>query len=59
VKPTSVKGQVSGDFFDNTHFTVDWDQRRAVCPGGQSSVQWRNDRRQRRTPYTRLPFALP
>ncbi|MFD0419235.1 IS1182 family transposase [Streptomyces sp. NPDC127108] len=57
VKATSVKGQVSGDFFDNTHFTVDWDQRQAVCPGGQSSVSWREAQSHRDTPVTRVRFA--
>lgn len=41
VKFTTVRGQATGDIFDNTRFTIDWDQRQAVCPGGQTSVQWR------------------
>ncbi|MDX2854632.1 hypothetical protein PV342_40795, partial [Streptomyces sp. PA03-3a] len=26
--------QATGDFFDSTRFTIDWDQRQAVCPSG-------------------------
>ncbi|WP_370424183.1 hypothetical protein AB8O64_36075 (plasmid) [Streptomyces sp. QH1-20] len=36
----TVEGQATGDIFDNTRFTIDWDQRQAVCPGGQTSVVW-------------------
>ncbi|MFJ9871348.1 IS1182 family transposase [Streptomyces sp. NPDC101165] len=57
VKASTVKGQSSGDVFDNTRFTVDWDQRRAVCPGGQTSVQWREARSQEGTAITRVRFA--
>ncbi|MCY0924530.1 transposase, partial [Streptomyces sp. H27-G5] len=49
--------QTTGDFFDSTRFTVDWDQRRALCPGGQTSVQWREARSHRGTPVTRVRFA--
>nr|WP_242331293.1 transposase [Streptomyces formicae] len=47
----------TGDFFDSTLFTVDWDQRRAVCPGGHTSVQWRGAQSHRVTPVTRVRFA--
>ncbi|PNG16265.1 IS1182 family transposase [Streptomyces cahuitamycinicus] len=57
VKSTTVKGQASGDIFDNTRFTIDWDQRRAVCPGGQTNVVWREDQSHRGTPVTRVRFA--
>lgn len=57
VKSTTVKGQASGDIFDNTRFTIDWDQRRAVCPGGQTNVVWREDHSHRGTPVTRVRFA--
>ncbi|MBB4892920.1 hypothetical protein FHS39_001931 [Streptomyces olivoverticillatus] len=36
VKATTVKGQATADVFDNTRFTIDWDQRQALCPGGQT-----------------------
>ena len=49
--------QVTGGFFDNTHFAVDWDQRQAVCPGGHTSVQWRDAQSHRGTPVTRVRFA--
>ncbi|MGW5696568.1 hypothetical protein ACWEWX_38475 [Streptomyces asiaticus] len=46
--------QATGDFFDSTRFTIDWDQRRAVCPGGHTSVQWRDAQSHRGTPVTRV-----
>ncbi|WP_440074313.1 IS1182 family transposase [Streptosporangium sp. OZ121] len=49
--------QASGDFFDSTRFTIDWDQRQATCPGGQASVQWREAQSHRGTPVTRVRFA--
>ncbi len=49
--------QATGDFFDSTRFTIDWDQRRAVCPGGHTSVQWRDAQSHRGTPVTRVRFA--
>ncbi|WP_435813373.1 IS1182 family transposase [Streptomyces rochei] len=57
VQATTVKGQASGNVFDNTRFTVDWDQQRAVCPGGHTSVQWREARSQEGTAVTRVRFA--
>ena len=57
VKSTSVTGQVTGEFFDNTHFAVDWDEQQAVCPGGPSSVHWRAAQSHRGTPVTRIRFA--
>ncbi|GKQ37116.1 IS1182 family transposase [Streptomyces sp. A012304] len=57
VQASTVRGQASGDVFDNTRFTVDWDQRRVVCPGGQTSVQWREARSQEGTAVTRVRFA--
>jgi transposase len=49
--------QKTGDFFDSTHFAVDWDQRQAVCPGGHTSVQWRDAQSQHGTSVTRVRFA--
>ncbi|MBP8534114.1 IS1182 family transposase [Streptomyces sp. MK37H] len=57
VKSTTVRGQATGDIFDNTRFTIDWDQRQAVCPGGQTSVQWREAHSQFDAPVTRVRFA--
>ncbi|MDT0543147.1 MULTISPECIES: transposase [Streptomyces] len=57
VKATTVKGQATGDVFDNTRFPVDWDQRRALCPGGQTGVEWREGRSQAGTAVTRVRFA--
>ncbi|WP_326805528.1 IS1182 family transposase [Streptomyces sp. NBC_01788] len=57
VKPTTVKGQATGNVFNNTRFTIDWDQRKAVCPGGQTSVQWREAQSQWEAPVTRVRFA--
>ncbi|MFB7957502.1 IS1182 family transposase [Streptomyces sp. NPDC056045] len=57
VQSTTVKGQATGDIFDNTYFAIDWDQRRAVCPGGQTSVVWREAQSQFDAPVTRVRFA--
>ncbi|MEV0424854.1 IS1182 family transposase [Streptosporangium canum] len=57
VKSTTVRGQATGDIFDNTRFTIDWDQRQAVCPGGQTSVQWRAAHSQFDAPVIRVRFA--
>ncbi|TGZ16017.1 hypothetical protein DV517_09900 [Streptomyces sp. S816] len=57
VAATSVKTQLTGQFFDNTHFTVDWEQGQAACPGGHTSVQWRRGRSQHDATVTRVRFA--
>ncbi|MER5897403.1 transposase [Streptomyces sp. NPDC001876] len=57
VKPTTVRGQATGDIFDNTRFAVDWDQRQAVCPGGQTSVVWQEALSQFDAPVTRVRFG--
>ncbi|MGW0673590.1 IS1182 family transposase [Streptomyces sp. NPDC002746] len=57
VKSTTVKGQATGDIFDNTRFIIDWDQRRAVCPAGQTNVVWREDQSQWGAAVTRIRFA--
>ncbi|WP_369175063.1 IS1182 family transposase [Streptomyces sp. R28] len=57
VKSTTVKAQATGDIFGNTRFTIDWDQRQAVCPGGRTSVVWREARSQFDAPVTRVRFA--
>jgi IS5 family transposase len=57
VGKNTVRQQASGGFFDSTHFTIDWDQRQAVCPGGHTSVQWRDAQSHRGTPVTRVRFA--
>jgi transposase len=57
VQSNTVKGQATGDIFDNTRFTIDWDQRQAVCPGGQTSVVWREAQSQFDAPVTRVRFA--
>ncbi|MBB4964041.1 transposase [Saccharothrix violaceirubra] len=49
--------QATGGFFDNTRFTVDWERRRAVCPGGHAGVQWRDAQSHCGTPVTRVRFA--
>ncbi|KOG56908.1 transposase [Streptomyces griseoflavus] len=50
--------QVHGAFFDNTHFTIDWERHSAICPGGRISVGWRADQSHRGTPVTRIRFAV-
>ncbi|MDF6042239.1 IS1182 family transposase [Streptomyces sp. JH14] len=50
--------QVSGNFFDNTRFTIDWDEHTATCPGGRTSVEWRAAQSHRGTPVTRIRFAV-
>ncbi|MEU3283381.1 transposase, partial [Streptomyces antibioticus] len=57
VGKNTVRRQATGAFFDSTRFTVDWDQRQAVCPGGHTGVQWRDARSHRGTPVTRVRFA--
>lgn len=57
VAATNVRQQVSGDFFDNTRFTIDWDQHTASCPGNKVSVSWRAAQSHRGTPVTRVRFA--
>jgi len=38
---TKVSWQATAaDGFDLSHFTVDWEQQQATCPGGQTSRQW-------------------
>ncbi|MER7844197.1 IS1182 family transposase [Kitasatospora sp. NPDC096077] len=49
--------QAAGDVFDSTRFTIDRGQRQAVCPGGHTSVQWRDAQSHRGTPVTRVRFA--
>ncbi|MCX4821256.1 IS1182 family transposase [Streptomyces sp. NBC_01142] len=48
--------QAAGDFFDNTRFTIDWDQHTVTCPGGKQSTVWRATTSHRGTPVTRVKF---
>lgn len=57
VGKNTIRQQATGDFFDSTRFTIDWEQRQAVCPGGHTSVQWRDAQSHRGTPVTRVRFA--
>ncbi|MFI1729465.1 IS1182 family transposase [Streptomyces acidicola] len=57
VGKNTIRQQTAGRVFDSTHFTVDWDQRQAVCPGGHTSVQWRDARSEYGTSVTRVRFA--
>ncbi|MFI2642173.1 IS1182 family transposase [Streptomyces sp. NPDC018610] len=49
--------QVTGDFFDNTRFTVDWDQSTVTCPGGRTNTVWSATHSHRGTPVTRVRFS--
>jgi transposase len=53
----TTRGRTEGVNFDNTHFTVDWENRRATCPGGRTSTKWSETVSHRGTPVTRLKFA--
>ncbi|MFE7216959.1 hypothetical protein ACFU93_45685 [Streptomyces sp. NPDC057611] len=48
--------QVAGDFFDNTRFTVDWDEHTATCPGSRTNAYWSATRSHWGTPVTRARF---
>ena len=57
VGATTIREQVAGTQFDNTAFTIDWDQHTATCPGGKTGVQWRSAHSQDGAPVTRVRFA--
>ncbi|MEU9371729.1 transposase [Streptomyces avermitilis] len=48
---------MAGDFFDNTHFTVDWDQCTVTCPDGRTNTVWSATHSHRGTPVTRVRFS--
>ncbi|MCG6493596.1 transposase, partial [Kitasatospora sp. A2-31] len=43
--------------FDNSRFTVDWDNRHVACPNGRTSTTWRETTSHRGTPVVRAKFA--
>ena len=45
------------DGLDQTCFTLDWDEKQAICPAGQRSVAWHKARSPRDTPVIRVSFA--
>ncbi|MEU7990831.1 transposase [Streptosporangium canum] len=51
VQKTSDQG------FDNSRFSIDWDNKQVICPNGQSSVTWHPANSHRGTPVTRVRFA--
>ncbi len=42
--------------FDRTRFTIDWEQQRATCPGGKTSLSWTP--RQRADGYTTIQIRF-
>jgi transposase len=53
---TSWQAQ-AGQGFAAADFTVDWDGRRATCPGERTSVEWRETTSRHGTPVVALRFA--
>ncbi|WP_420707020.1 transposase [Streptomyces sp. NRRL F-2664] len=49
------KAQAAG--FDNTRFTVDWENRQVVCPEGRTTTSWRETTSHPGTPVVRATFA--
>jgi len=43
--------------FDNTHFQIDWDQQRVICPEGQTSIRWRPSTDNYGNPVMRAHFS--
>ncbi|GAA2948255.1 IS1182-like element ISGvi6 family transposase [Streptomyces enissocaesilis] len=48
------KAQATG--FDNTRFSVDWENRQVVCPTGRTTTSWRETTSHRGTPVVRAKF---
>ncbi|GAB7187104.1 IS1182 family transposase [Kitasatospora sp. Ki12] len=49
--------KTAGTGFDNTRFTVDWDNRQVTCPNGQRTGNWRETTSQHGAPVVRAKFA--
>ena len=46
------------DALDHTHFQIDWEQLKAICPAGKSSSHGRQGHTRRGTPNYQFVFAL-
>jgi transposase len=46
----------TGGGFDQTHFTIDWDNQQVTCPQGQVSSAWRTDETSRGLPVVQVSF---
>lgn len=44
--------------FDHTQFEIDWEQKKAVCPGGKTSTSWADRKSWRGTPNIMIAFHL-
>lgn len=53
---TSLKAQ-SGEGFDVSSFTIDWDQHRVTCPNGQVSRLWASSQDKAGNPRIYVRFA--
>ncbi len=47
----------AGKGFDASHFTLDWDTKKATCPAGKQSVEWSNARDAGGHPVVRIKFS--
>jgi transposase len=47
----------AGAGFDAQHFQIDWDQQRATCPAGQTSISWTPALDSRENPVIKAKFS--
>ena len=46
------------DAFDHTQFEIEWEQKKAVCPGGKTNTSWADRKSWRGTPNIMIAFHL-
>ena len=47
----------AGAGFDAQHFQIDWDQQRATCPAGKTSISWTPAIDHRENPVMKVKFS--
>ena len=48
----------AGNGFDIQHFQIDWDQERATCPEGRTSISWTPAIDNRHSPVIKIKFSM-
>jgi transposase len=49
----------AGEGFDLAHFSVDWKQRRVICPQGNRSIKWNQTHDAHQNPIINVTFSAP
>jgi len=57
VAPDHCWQALTPEAFDVTHFFVDWEAKRILCPQGQASQKWSQTHDQQRNPIINIRFA--